>query len=370
LWDYDTLRDEQRGLPAVASILAGKWERHSGFFYEHRIDRMRAHLADKPDDLDALDNLAVALEKLGRIDEAIATLEPVIAEHPDRYTAQANLGTFYLHRFLDRRDRADLDRGIGHIEQALEINPDAHFGREEYQLELARHVRRSLDDPALLDGPSFVAPMLLGDGLTREEQQERMRQIRGEMAGVEASRPEVEHAIEGIVGMIRFGTGTSPNLYHALGDLLAARKDKHLAAWAYLRAIEFGHPEPQLLEDAVDDLRAVIGEEPTRAELRNSLDAAIAEADAWVGAFQAWQAQILRDGRDPTSEANLAGFYAEHGDAGPRLGFAWEDHLPRQPAARTGLIVLAVVAVVFVLGLFLLVRWLRRHRVKSFTPAR
>lgn len=32
IWDYDTLRDEQRGLPTVAAILAGKWERHSDFF--------------------------------------------------------------------------------------------------------------------------------------------------------------------------------------------------------------------------------------------------------------------------------------------------------------------------------------------------
>ena len=32
LWDTDTLLDEQRGMPTIFSILAGKWERHSVFF--------------------------------------------------------------------------------------------------------------------------------------------------------------------------------------------------------------------------------------------------------------------------------------------------------------------------------------------------
>jgi hypothetical protein len=31
LWDYDTLRDERRGLPGIAEVLAGQWEKHSQF---------------------------------------------------------------------------------------------------------------------------------------------------------------------------------------------------------------------------------------------------------------------------------------------------------------------------------------------------
>lgn len=45
LWDYDTLRDEKRGLPGVAEVLAGQWERHSDFFYQQRIKAMRENLA-------------------------------------------------------------------------------------------------------------------------------------------------------------------------------------------------------------------------------------------------------------------------------------------------------------------------------------
>ena len=122
IWDYDTLRDEQRGLPEVSSILAGRWERHSDFFYENRVAAMRALLAENPGDLAAIDNLTVALEKLGRGDEAIALMRDKLARddpgpHP-HYTTHANLGTFLIHRHLATADAADLDAGIEHVERA------------------------------------------------------------------------------------------------------------------------------------------------------------------------------------------------------------------------------------------------------------
>ncbi len=42
---------------------------------------------------------------------------------------------------------------------------------------------------------------------------------------------------DGVTGMLRFGTDESPDLYFALGDLLALRGDKNLACRAYQRAI-------------------------------------------------------------------------------------------------------------------------------------
>ena len=371
MWDYDTLRDEQRGLPTVAAILAGKWEKHSDFFYEQRVERMREHLADSPDDLDAIDNLAVALEKLCRIDEAIATLEPVVAEHPDRYTAHANLGTFYIHRYLTQRDRSDLDRGIGHIERALEINPDAHFGREKYQLQVATFAREAIDDPSLLDGGSFVMPMLIGGTLDiyseepPEEQAERRSETvesirigwRGDM-----TLDAIDHAIEGIVGMNRFGTGTSPHLYYALGDLLAAKGDKHLAGWAYLRAIEFGHPRPEQVEEAFSQATELVSPPVTIKSLQADLDKAKAEAAEWVAAYQAYEDDLVRRGVDTTDETNYAAFYAEHGDARPALGFSLDDHLPRGPNRLIYGAILVLAAIPVVLALLLVIAWRRRRR--------
>jgi len=360
LWDYDTLRDEQRGLPTVAAVLAGKFERHADFYYEQRVRRMREHLDAEPGDLNAVDNLAVALEKLGRLDEAVATLEPVVAEHPERYTALANLGTFRLHRWLRDRDRADLDAGIGLIRRAIEVNPDAHFGREKYQLMLAEHVRDGLDDPSVLERGSFVVPMLVDRPSTRPADLRDAMAMKRDGRG-DADDAEVNDAITGVVGMIRFGTGTSPHLYRALGDLLAARGDKHLSAWAYLRAIEFGHPRADDVGDEAEQVISTIGDEPSLAHVRADLDAAIAEADAWVAAFRQHEDAILRRGDDPMADGAMAGFYAEHGD--PRLASprTVADVLSRDPVVGGLGILLVSVGAIILLGRL----WLRRRSLQG-----
>ncbi|MEM8873128.1 MAG: hypothetical protein AAGD32_02610 [Planctomycetota bacterium] len=327
IWDNDTLKEEQRGLPEVAALIEGRFEKHSDFYYEQRLTTPR-------ETLDDLDNHAVALEKLGRIDEAIALLEPVTAEHPSRYTTHANLGTFFIHRWLRDKNVSDLDRGIELIERAIEINPDAHFGREKYQLQLAQHVRAAVGGDEFAAGTSFVTPLVLGERLDNlrhpfgddanrepgdptlvESVHESMNmyvRVSSNWQGNASPDPEIEAAIEGVAGMIRFGTGTSPHLYEALGDLLAKRGDRRLAAHAYLRAIEFGHPDQSRINEAIDRVTGVI-QQHMREEIARQAVLDRQAADAWVAAFQAFEDQLLRDGV-PLTDAAYAPFYAEYGN--------------------------------------------------------
>ena len=67
-------------------------------------------------------------------------------------------------------------------------------------------------------------------------------------------RPEIfdsfnlkPNVFDGIVGMLRFGTGDSAELYYVLGELLAAKGDTFLAYRAYKRAIEFHHPHSEAI---------------------------------------------------------------------------------------------------------------------------
>ena len=53
--------------------------------------------------------------------------------YPGLYETRANLGTFYIHA-------GELEQGVEQIELAIEINPDAHFGREIYQKHLVNYV--------------------------------------------------------------------------------------------------------------------------------------------------------------------------------------------------------------------------------------
>ena len=79
-----------------------------------------------PDNPALADDLAAAYDKTGRDDKAIAVTLDVERKSPGRYETAANLGTFYIHsgRYED---------GLKQIERAIQINPNAHFGREVYQ---------------------------------------------------------------------------------------------------------------------------------------------------------------------------------------------------------------------------------------------
>jgi tetratricopeptide (TPR) repeat protein len=208
LWDSDTLLDEKRGLPGVAEILAGRWERHSAFFYMQRVKRAAALIEREPNNLAAYDDLAVAYEKLGGPDRAVELMLRKDKLKPGEYTTEANLGTFYLHK-------GDLENGIAHIRRALEINPNAHFGREKYQLMAAEYLRDAKAEPAVLDSGSFVMPLLFplrDEKLGPREYNRFLRDVRAELFYYRPGRrfADTDQAIEGVVGMIRFGTGTAP----------------------------------------------------------------------------------------------------------------------------------------------------------------
>jgi tetratricopeptide (TPR) repeat protein len=361
IWDDDTLLDERRGLPGVAEVIAGKWERHSPFFYEHRVKVMAARLEKDPNDLAAYDNLAVAYEKLGRPGDAIALMLKKEQVKPGEYTTHANLGTFYLHT-------GDLENGIAHIRKALEINPDAHFGREKYQLMAAEYLRRTKADPSELDLGSFVLPELFR--ATPE-----VREIAGKQGyadlitsrrnqmwhGRGSPSAETEKAIEGVVGMIRFGTGTSPHLYHALGDLLAQRGDRHLASRAYRRASQFNHPRPELLKEAI---AAVEGAVEHKAELSDDVVAKEqADAEAWVKAYQQYEDDLVRGGHEPRAEADYAPFYAKYGSARPaptRMAAAAND--ATKFVRRYGWVVAGMAALVVTLIVRASIKSRRRRR--------
>ncbi len=149
LWDRDTPASEAKGLPEVVAVLTGRFARNPPLFYEMRLERVATHLRDHRDDLAAYDDAGVACDRLGRGDEAIswmgkkrAELEKLDASRPEVkeqwYRYHANLGTFLVHRWIrNGADRAKIDEvkaARDEIARALEINPDAHFGREKYQL--------------------------------------------------------------------------------------------------------------------------------------------------------------------------------------------------------------------------------------------
>ena len=234
LWDYDTLLVERSRFPQVLELITGKFLRHSPEFYRWRISDRQAKLgqADTSDLATAkiYDDLAVAFDKIGEHDQAIATAQMCEELFPGRYETSANLGTFLVHagRYAE---------GLQEIEKAIAINPAAHFGREVYQKLLVEYLLANSDASGEYKLPlgetmasyaairGFAAFVLERQGLSA--------------AATATQDRELKKALKGILGMMRFGNFDSPILLEALGDLLIANRNtdaKRLAARAYLKA--------------------------------------------------------------------------------------------------------------------------------------
>ena len=218
LWDRDTPADEAKGMPEVVAVLTGRFERNPPLFYEMRLARVAAHLQSHPEDLAAYDDAGVACDRLGRGDEAIAwmekkraQLEELDASRPEvkeqRYRYHANLGTFLVHRWARQgADRAKIDEvkaARDEIARALEINPNAHFGREKYQLQALEWII----DPPKAEGSQDL-PNLLGWSFD-------------DIYGQQTDPKEADDAVRGLAGLVVLGNAwESVDVFHALNVAL------------------------------------------------------------------------------------------------------------------------------------------------------
>jgi len=261
LWDIDTLAQERTKFPSALELIAGKFPRHSPAFYQWRIDDRQAKLDRGDDQASYYDDIAVAYDKLKQDDQAIEWMHKKAAKFNDsidnRYKTAANLGTFYLHS-------RQLDKGIEQLELAIKINPNAHFGRERYQLYLAKYIKLRLENGHLRDGQLLLplrydrdhdstASVLESDSSQNIEQVHPHEKVRHFGSAVvyfdegtyrQIDEKQTADAVTGIMGMMRFGHYDSPVLLECLGDLLSETSSVNqnsaytIAARAYMRAAD------------------------------------------------------------------------------------------------------------------------------------
>jgi len=239
LWDYDTLKMERQRFPTTLELITGKFLRHSPEFYEWRIRDREAKLAADPNNLAYLDDLAGAYDKIGKPEKAIEVMHQSAKVQPVRYETESNIALFFFHA-------GQLETSLRHVENALKINPDAHFGREKYQKYLTEYViSRRVDGKIKLPlaavrvydahapqppKPSNVQTESSFDKfLTKNWDDRRIRE-------------ENPAAIKGVAGMMRFADHKAPILLESLGTLLSGDPDnpwhdgKRLSARAFLKA--------------------------------------------------------------------------------------------------------------------------------------
>ena len=226
LWDYDTLKEESLRDRDVVRVLEGDLGKHSQAFYEAKATYTQALIATGKARKERYDDLAVALAKTGKLDEALAVLADKDARFPGEYTTLANRGTFLAMK-------GDVAGALAELGRAVTLNPDAHFGREKVQIQLLEWMQAIRKDPSLVGKRTF-----LGGPLDRDQHIE----IRGKRGKGAAARA-LDEQVKAMIGLVRFGDADrNPHLWLALGHALSARGDNQLAMFAYRRAELVGHP--------------------------------------------------------------------------------------------------------------------------------
>jgi len=236
-------------VPEIDVIIAGGFARQSDEYYQSRIDTLAPALlatdapkffspVDIPHYLRKFDDVAVAFDKLGKSDVALKWMERKFAEmerleyssseqsaENHFYTYYANIGTIRVHRWLkqhfdDREDKAELDKAIGEIEQAIELYPDAHDGRERYQL-LAMKWIRDLPKPEMQmvrwGGHRPLMPSIFPESFFELPEEGNEAANKAEMAA------KLHDAAQGLAGLIALGNAwESVDVFYSLSRVLMA----------------------------------------------------------------------------------------------------------------------------------------------------
>ncbi len=234
--DSDSLATQAAKFPDTLRVITGRFERNPPLYYQMRIRRELAQLQKNPRDFGLYDDIAVAFDRLHRDDEALqimakkrALLPPFDAKNPAQkeawYRYYANAGTFHAHRYLGRKagDLAEMKVARAMIKRAIEIKPNAHFGREKYQL-LAM-------DWIVATKAKKTTQSLTGFLNTKDKWED------GESEVVNTSR--IQAAATGLSGLIVLGAAwQSVDVFEALASSLNTKNGITLSHLALLRTQE------------------------------------------------------------------------------------------------------------------------------------
>ncbi len=320
----------------VHDVIHERFPKHGPAYYRERDRLTRAKLAslaaDDPARFPLLDDLATGAERLGHSDEAATVIREKLAAQQaigaggrELYTSYANLGTFLIHASFQQALVGDSDaqhrfrEGVGFVRKSVEVNPEAHFGRERWQASIAEFLLAAMADPGLLKSfdclgnrldlrlaeivsldldaadwdtghgrptelsfrdehapramPAYFRPDAPIDDPGRWAEYKEIRRYIAKV-GAEAdayksavpSHPEptpFDEPVLGIIGMWRQGGGANPHFALALGETMLRVGQRYIAWDAFERASRLAGrfwPDPALQQALRDHCRARQGE--------------------------------------------------------------------------------------------------------------
>lgn len=351
-------------LAMVHDVIHQRFPKHGPAYYKQRNREVREELAQletspgdfRPTDryFALLDDLGSGLDRLGDDDEAVRVLREKLRQQQDQgrkgrdlYTTYANLGTFLIHGHFKRAMRgeaeaeAHLRERLQFIHKSIEVNPEAHFGREIWQAVAVEFLLAACASPeqllqydivgnrlaAAIDplprrcyqdswmhGKGRLAKHFLANtpiNTLREDLRECITVVGAEEGWCEAVRTShtkpvpFDEPVLGIIGMWRLGGGANPHFALALGEIMLRVGQRYIAWCAYERAAgmeERFWPDADVRRQFVAHCRTrqeLIEKqlpEGERAELRPRFRAELAFGQRYQQAYQEYEARRIAGG--------------------------------------------------------------------------
>ena len=354
--DSDTLAIQGQQLPDVVRVISGRFERNPPLYFQMRIARVAAELQKHPERLALYDDIAVAHDRLGQQNQAIAWMNrkrAQMAQSSTRSSADdkealyrfyANNGTFWAHRWLqsgaNRSRIGEMKTARDMIAQAIKIKPNAHFGREKYQLMTMNWILNPRVKGS--DGKFFTPPL--------------SEYFFHHQTFKTSSQPE---RISGLSGIIVLGNAwESVDIFESLSRALANDKKSTLQYLAILRCrelIDAGKKslhsngktgfalqqhlriDAQSLDSAKGlvtgtNLDGLMVNEQNQAAIETVYKRLRAEAENWQNTRTSYMMSRLKTGRHPDTDKT---FWNEWRDSSPpSLDVAWYSERAAQAENR------------------------------------
>ncbi|MBW3637222.1 MAG: hypothetical protein KY445_12290 [Armatimonadetes bacterium] len=379
--DSDSLAVQSARFPDTLRVITGRFERNPPLFYEMRIRRSLAQLKKNPRQFGLYDDIGVAFDRLHKGNEALqimakkrALLPPFDVKNPQIkeawYRYYANAGTFHAHRFLGAKSGniREMEKARNYIKRAMEIKPNAHFGREKYQL---------LAMEWILAVKTKKTKESLGTFLQRRE---------GWMETGASQEKERQAAVEGFSGLIVLGAAwQSVDVFEALSAALDSGSGVTLRHLALRRGEEIlknggrSLATPQVEDQHLQEMTLISGSgemgigvnERNRKTLDELFPRLRAEADTWSGQRTAYMLSRLVKGRHPDTDAT---FWKEWKPAAPpSVNVAWfnqrhnsyNERETRQARGRAQLIGALLILGGTVVTSLLTLRFVKRRRIAA-----
>jgi hypothetical protein len=378
-------------LAMIHDVLHERFYVHGPLWFQHRHAQVENELASYDNGAKAkdaryfslLDDFAVDFDRLGRPAEGIPILRKKLdlqqpldstgkrpAPEAAFYTTYANLGTLLAHANIkgaiakDPTAMAGLREGLAFIEQSMQVNPDAHFGRETWQAIILHYLLYAIEHPEILISEdltgikwSSVPPRLYSESLVRHEllkplldpqryseltraertteDQALADRIRQAIPNIHAEKvawrdqdqsaylsfrsvPFDEPALA-LVGIWTIGSGANPHFSLAFAHLMEGKKQSAIAWNAYERTYAMAAkfwPDAAIQSTLMAHCRArqgvlekALGDDPVR--LRELHQKELAFGLAEQKAYQDYEAEHLGKGEDPGAPDFYSAFFRD-----------------------------------------------------------